>query len=153
MALSQRLPRKNRSHVKLTCPVPALWGADFDSGRRGLRVSLRPLTGHKIVDVAATERIELTLLATGLIFIVAGAAQARYRFIADRRPGRRFYWATSIIGIVSFAAGVGRIWPNAVVVAAIFSAIVVVSAYLTTPYLKIGDRIYASSPENRQPDP
>jgi hypothetical protein len=111
------------------------------------------LTGHKIVDVAATERIELTLLATGLIFIVAGAAQARYRFIADRRPGRRFYWATSIIGIVSFAAGVGRIWPNAVVVAAIFSAIVVFSAYLTTPYLKIGNRIYASSPENRQPDP
>ena len=111
------------------------------------------LTGHKIVDVSAIERIELTLLATGLIFILVGAAQARYRFIAARRPGRRFYWATSIIGIVSFAAGVGRIWPNAVVVAAIFSAIVVVSAYLTTPYLKIGDRIYASSPENRQPDP
>ena len=111
------------------------------------------LTGHKIVDVSATERIELTLLATGLIFILVGAAQARYRFIADRRPGRRFYWATSIIGIVCFAAGVGRIWPNAVIVAAIFSAIVVVSAYLTTPYLKIGGRIYASSPENRQPDP
>jgi ABC-type multidrug transport system permease subunit len=119
-------------------------GPDFPS---------RAVTGHKIVDVSATERIELTLLATGLIFIVAGAAQARYRFIADRRPGRRFYWATSIIGIVSFAAGVGKIWPNAVVVAAIFSAIVVFSAYLTTPYLKIGGRIYASSPENRQPDP
>ena len=35
----------------------------------------------------------------------------------------------------------------------IFTALVVGSAYLTTPYLKIGDRIYASSPENRQPDP
>jgi hypothetical protein len=35
----------------------------------------------------------------------------------------------------------------------IFSAIVVASAYLTTPYLKIGDRIYASDPKNRQPDP
>lgn len=111
------------------------------------------MIGHKIVDVAATERIELTLLATGLIFIVAGAAQARYRFIKERRPGRRFYWATSIIGIVSFAAGVGKIWPNAVAVAIIFSAVVVFSAYLTTPYLKIGGRIYASSPENRQPDP
>ena len=100
-----------------------------------------------------TYRIELTLLATGLIFILVGSAQARYRFVADRRPGRRFYWATSIIGIVCFALGVGRIWPNAVLVVAIFSAIVVLSAYLTTPYLKIGDRIYASTPENRQPDP
>jgi hypothetical protein len=103
--------------------------------------------------VSTTDRIELTLLATGLIFVLVGAAQARYRFISDRRAGRRFYWATSIIGIVSFAAGVGQVWPNAVIVAVIFSGIVVTSAYLTTPYLKIGDRIYASSPENREPDP
>jgi len=103
--------------------------------------------------VSTTDRIELTLLATGLIFVLVGAAQARYRFISDRRAGRRFYWATSIIGIVSFAAGVGQIWPNAVIVALIFSGIVVMSAYLTTPYLKIGERIYASSPENREPDP
>ena len=108
---------------------------------------------HKIVDVSATERIELTLVATGLIFILAGAAQARYRFISDRRPGRRFYWITSIIGIVCFAAGVGKIWPNAVLATLVFAAIVVGSAYLTTPYLKIGGRIYASSEENRQPDP
>lgn len=119
-------------------------GPDFPCG---------PVIGHKIVDVSATERIELTLLATGLIFIVAGAAQARFRFIKERRPGRRFYWSTSAIGIVAFAAGVGKIWPNAVAVAVIFSAVVVFSAYLTTPYLKIGGRIYASSPENRQPDP
>jgi ABC-type multidrug transport system permease subunit len=111
------------------------------------------VTGHKIVGVAASERTELIFLATGLIFIAAGAAQARYRFISERRPGRRFYWATSIIGIVSFAVGVGKIWPNAVLAAALFTAVVVFSAYLTTPYLKIGDRIYASSPENRQPDP
>ena len=103
--------------------------------------------------MAAAQRIELTLLATGLIFILVGVAQVRYRFIAERRPGRRFYWATSIIGILSFAAGMGQIWPNAIVVAAIFAGIVVTSAYLTTPYLKIGGRIYASSPENREPDP
>ncbi|HTX97692.1 MAG TPA: hypothetical protein VME67_24405 [Mycobacterium sp.] len=103
--------------------------------------------------MSATDRIELTLLATGLIFILVSAAQARYRFIKERRPGRRFYWATSIIGIVCFAVGTGRIWPNGVLAAAIFSAVVVLSAYLTTPYLKVGDRIYASSPENREPDP
>jgi hypothetical protein len=103
--------------------------------------------------VSASERIELTFLVTGLIFVLAGAAQARFRFISDRRAGRRFYWATSIIGIVSFAIGVGKIWPNGVAVAVIFSAIVAFSAYLTTPYLKIGGRIYASSPENREPDP
>ncbi len=100
-----------------------------------------------------TERIELTLLATGLIFILAGAAQARFRFVADRRPGRLFYWTTSIIGIFCFALGVGRFWPNAVLATSVFSAIVVGSAYLTTPYLKIGGRIYAATPENRQPDP
>jgi len=108
---------------------------------------------HKIVDVSSTERIELALLVAGLIGVLAGAAQARYRFIADRRRGRRFYWATSIIGIVCFAAGTGRIWPNGVLAAALFAAVVVVSAYLTTPYLKIGGRIYASSAEHRQPDP
>jgi hypothetical protein len=37
--------------------------------------------------------------------------------------------------------------------ALILGGIVVGSAYMTTPYLKIGDQIYASTPENRQPDP
>jgi hypothetical protein len=40
-----------------------------------------------------------------------------------------------------------------VLAASVFAAIVIWSAYLTTPYLKIGGRIYASSEENRQPDP
>ncbi|OSC32415.1 hypothetical protein B8W69_01110 [Mycobacterium vulneris] len=103
--------------------------------------------------MSAIQRIELTLLATGLIFILAAAAQARYRFVKHRRAGRRFYWATAIVGIVCFAFGTGRLWPNGVAAAAVFSAIIAFSAYLTTPYLKIGGRIYASSPENRQPDP
>jgi hypothetical protein len=103
--------------------------------------------------VSATERIELTLLVTGLIGIAAGATQARFRYIAHRRAGRRYYWTTSIIGIVCFAIGVGKIWPNGVLAALFFSAIVATSAYLMTPYIKIGGRIYASMPENRQPDP
>ncbi len=103
--------------------------------------------------MSAIERIELTLLATGLIFIAAGATQARFRYISHRRAGRRYYWTTSIIGIVCFAIGVGKIWPNGVLAASVFVAIVVGSAYLTTPYLKIGGRIYALTPENRQPDP
>jgi hypothetical protein len=105
------------------------------------------------VSATTIQRIELTFLVTGLIFILVGALQARFRFVSDRRAGRRLYWATSIIGIVCFAIGVGKIWPNAVAVAVIFSAIVAFSAYLTTPYLKIGGKIYASSEENRQPDP
>ena len=103
--------------------------------------------------MSTTERIELALLAAGLIFILAGASQARYRYIKDRGRGRQYYWATSIVGVLCFAAGTGRIWPNGVASALIFGAIIVWSAYLTTPYLKIGGRIYASSPENRQPDP
>ncbi len=109
--------------------------------------------GHKIVGVSATELIELGLVVVGLILILAGAAQARFRFVTDRRRGRRFYWRTSIVGILCFALGTGRIWPNGVLAASFFAAIVVGSAYLMTPYLKIGGRIYASSPENRQPDP
>jgi uncharacterized membrane protein YoaK (UPF0700 family) len=99
------------------------------------------------------QRIELALLAAGLIFILAGASQARYRYIKNRGQARRYYWTTSIVGIVCFAVGTGRIWPNGVLAASVFAAIVICSAYLTTPYLKIGGRIYASTPENREPDP
>jgi uncharacterized membrane protein YoaK (UPF0700 family) len=99
------------------------------------------------------ERLELAATVAGLIFIIAGAAQARYRFIKDRHRGRRFYWTTSALGIICFAFGTGRLWPNAVASAVIFSAIVVGSAYMITPYLKIGGQIYSSNPENREPDP
>ena len=103
--------------------------------------------------MSAIERIELTLLATGLILIAAGATQARFRYITHRRAARRYYWTTSIVGIVCFAIGVGKIWPNGILSASVFTAIVVFSAYLSTPYLKINGRIYASTPENRRPDP
>jgi len=99
------------------------------------------------------ERIELALVAAGLIFILAGASQGRYRYIKNRARARHYYWATLIIGIVCFAVGTGRIWPNGVLVALIIGAFVVGSAYFTTPYLKIGRQIYASNPENREPDP
>ena len=99
------------------------------------------------------ERIELGLLVLGLILIAAGALQARYRYVAGRRRGRRFYWMTSGFGTLFFAVGVGKIWPNAVLVTLFFAAIVAGSAYLSTPYLKIGERIYALSPADREPDP
>ncbi|MDT5147666.1 MAG: hypothetical protein QOC58_2311 [Mycobacterium sp.] len=103
--------------------------------------------------MSATDRIELTMLVTGLILIAAGATQARFRYISHRRAGRRYYWTTSAIGIACFTVGVGKFWPNAVVSGLMFIAIVVGSAYLITPYLKVGGRIYAASPENRLPDP
>ena len=99
------------------------------------------------------ERIELGLLVLGLILIAAGALQARYRYVAGRRRGRRFYWTTSGFGTLFFAVGVGKIWPNALLVTLFFAAIVAGSAYLSTPYLKIGERIYALSPSDREPDP
>jgi hypothetical protein len=102
----------------------------------------------KILDI-----IELGLVIAGLILIMAGWAQARFRFIAERRKARYFYWGTSALGIIFFAFGTGQLWPNAVITTLIFTALVVGSAYFTTPYLKIGDQIYASSPENREPDP
>ena len=102
----------------------------------------------KILDI-----IELGMVIVGLLLIIAGYGQARYRFIKERRKGRHFYWGVSVLGIIFFAFGTGKLWPNAVITTLIFGAIVVGSAYLATPYLKIGDRIYASTPENRQPDP
>ena len=102
----------------------------------------------KILDI-----IEFGMVIAGLILIIAGYAQARYRFIKERRKGRHFYWGVSVLGIIFFGFGTGKLWPNGVMTTLIFSAIVVGSAYLATPYLKIGDRIYASSPENREPDP
>jgi hypothetical protein len=102
----------------------------------------------KILDI-----IELCLIIAGLLLILAGWAQARFRFISERRKARYFYWGTSALGIIFFGFGTGILWPNAVITTLIFTALVVGSAYFTTPYLKIGGRIYASSPENRQPDP
>jgi hypothetical protein len=103
--------------------------------------------------VSVLERIELGLLVLGLILIAAGALQARYRYVGGRSRGRRFYWMTSGFGTFFFAVGVGKIWPNAILVTVFFGAIVAVSAYLSTPYLKIGERIYALSPADREPDP
>ena len=54
----------------------------------------------KILDV-----IELGLTVAGLILIIAGWAQARFRFIAQRRKGRYFYWGTSALGIVFLPSG------------------------------------------------
>ena len=103
--------------------------------------------------MSVIERIEVGLPILGLILIGAGALQARYRYVRGRRRGRRFYWLTSVIGIVCFALGVDKLWPNAVLVTLFFAAIVAGSAYLSTPYLKIGERIYALSPADREPDP
>ncbi|SPM33077.1 hypothetical protein MRAB57_880, partial [Mycobacterium rhizamassiliense] len=99
------------------------------------------------------ESIETALVVVGLVFIIAGHAQARYRFVKDRQRGRQLYWITSVVGIVCFAVGTGKLWPNAIASAVIFTAVVVGAAYMITPYLKIGGQIYASSAENREPDP
>lgn len=102
----------------------------------------------KILDI-----IELGLVGAGLVLILAGWAQSRFRFIAERRKGRYFYWGTSALGIVFFGFGTGQLWPNAVMTTLIFTTLVVGTAYFTTPYLKIGDQIYASTAENREADP
>jgi hypothetical protein len=93
------------------------------------------------------------LLAVAIIFIGVAGAQARYRYITDRRRGRRFYWTTSTAGILCMTTGVGRLWPNGVIAAAFFGALAVGMAYLATPYLKIGDRIHAFTIANQRPDP
>ncbi|GBE65351.1 hypothetical protein MFM001_18130 [Mycobacterium sp. MFM001] len=102
--------------------------------------------------MALSEGVLRVFLMLAVLFLGVASAQARYRYIADRRRGRRFFWSCAAAGIVFFALGVGKIWPNGVLAAASFTALVVMVAYVSTPYLKIGDRIYALSIPNQQPD-
>jgi hypothetical protein len=103
--------------------------------------------------MATGEAIQRAALMVAVVFLALPGAQLRYRYISDRRRARRFYWTTTVIGVVFMMIGVGRIWPNGLVVVGFFAGISVGFAYLASPYLKINGRIYALTAKNRQPDP
>lgn len=76
-------------------------------------------------------------------------------FIAnDRRLERRIFWTCCILALVLWSVAlVPRGWATAVGFFVAFLGILTFWAYLRTPYLKIGGRIYAFSIQDSHPDP
>jgi hypothetical protein len=70
-----------------------------------------------------------------------------------RAVKRRIYWTATIVGaIVAFIAGLPDLQSSIAFVAMCF-VLMVGLAYFRTPNIKIGGRIWAAYPPNREPDP
>jgi hypothetical protein len=74
-------------------------------------------------------------------------------FNISRSSQRRIYWASACLAAVAgFLIGYPNI-KNAIGLAAMLLATMTVMAYVSTPYIKIGGKIYALTVRDRQPDP
>jgi hypothetical protein len=74
-------------------------------------------------------------------------------FNISRSSQRRIYWAAACLAAVAgFLIGYPNL-KNAVGLAAMLAATMTVMAYISTPYIKIGGKIYALTVSDRQPDP
>jgi hypothetical protein len=93
-----------------------------------------------------------TLLIAGVCAgLVAAVASV---FVRDRRLDRRIYWLGWLIATscISFAV-LPRGWQASLAIGLLGVFAAVVYAYLRTPFLKIGGRIYALSITDSRPDP
>jgi len=89
-------------------------------------------------------------------FAVMAAASFTEAFrLHNRRLERRIYWCGWLVGAAGIAyAGHWREgWRVSVVAFVVLVLCAVMFAIRWTPYLKVGDRIIATSPRHRQPDP
>lgn len=99
--------------------------------------------------------LSLYLFYGGVAILVVGLLLPGWNTasIPKRAVKRRIYWtATAVAIIVLFAAG----WPDTQSSLAFVAMAVVLMggwAYTRTPNIKIGDRIWAVDPTNREPDP
>jgi hypothetical protein len=94
---------------------------------------------------------------TTLFLVVAGlciATGIALSFVnISRSSQRRIYWAAACLAAVAgFFIGYPNI-KNAIGFAAMLFATMTVMAYVATPYIKIGGKIYALTVSDRQPDP
>lgn len=92
----------------------------------------------------------LFFLIAGLCFLVGlGLSYAGL----SRNAQRRIYWAAAgLASVCGFASGYPNV-KNAVGVAVMLLAAMTFMAYVSTPYIKIGGKIYALALGDRQPDP
>lgn len=89
--------------------------------------------------------------AAAAICFIAGFSLSSFHLA--RSAQRRIYWACACLAAVfGFLAA----YPNSktgLVVAGLFFAAMTVAAYVTTPYIKIGGKVYALTVADSQPDP
>lgn len=93
------------------------------------------------------------LTFVGLAGVLAALLQARTRFVADRRRGRLVYWACGLGGAAVFTVANHTGVDRTLLMSGIWLGLLALLAFTTTPYLKVGGRIYAARAEDREPDP
>jgi len=98
-------------------------------------------------------QINVQHLFLGLIILCFVAGLTLDFFNLSRSTQRRFYWAGAGLAAI---AGFLMVYPNlknAIGIAVTLFATMTLIAYLSTPYIKIGGRIYALTTGDQQPDP
>jgi hypothetical protein len=74
-------------------------------------------------------------------------------FGISRSTQRRIYWASACLAAVSGFLMVYPNWKTGLGIAALLLSAMTVMAYVSTPYLKIGGKIYALTVADSRPDP
>jgi hypothetical protein len=74
-------------------------------------------------------------------------------FDLSRRTQRRSYWAAAALAAVSGFLAVYPDYSRGLWLAALGLGAMIVMAYVATPYIKIGGKIYALTVRDQQPDP
>jgi hypothetical protein len=95
-----------------------------------------------------THALLIAGVCAGLVAAVASV------FVTDRKLDRRIYWLGWLIATscISFAV-LPRGWQASLTIGLLGVFAAVVYAYMRTPFLKIGSRIYALSINDSRPDP
>jgi hypothetical protein len=92
------------------------------------------------------------LLIAGFVAVVAATLTTAV-FVKRRSLERRIYWAGWIIGTPCMSLAIlARGWRVVIAAALLCVFVAVVYAYFRTPYLKLGNRIYAFTILDSQPD-
>ena len=93
-----------------------------------------------------------------MIAIALGTFASIFPLLKSRRLSpasirRRVYWTGSVGGSLLLFVAVLPDWRSALFVSLCAVSVVLVVAFRFTRHIKIGDRVYAFSHDNRQPDP
>lgn len=87
-------------------------------------------------------------------FAVVAAGGLTLAFSNNVRFERKVFWSTWFVGTAVMALAVTvRGWATAVLMFAVTAGLGVLIAYLRTPYLKVGGRIFSYTIARTQPDP
>ena len=93
---------------------------------------------------------ELALVGAG----VFGAAAIGASLISRRRLGRILYWVLAYIGVTCLALyGTAGGWQRTIGFTVFGIFVAVGYAFYATPFIKVGDRIFAAEVVNGRPDP